>query len=258
MPAPVVATVFTDGGMIAVAKAEHGLQFLLDTVGAGLVGFVDGEDVGDFHDAGFDGLHVVTHTGDEDDDGDLREAGDFDFVLAYADGFNDDVVAAGGVHQLNQVGGGAGQTAEAAAGGHGTDEDAGIGMVLLHADAVAQDGSAGAATGGVDGQNGDGFALTAQGGGEGIHQGAFTGTGRAGDCRRCAPYRRRGVSSRSVSSACGSRFSIPVAARGQRARVAFGDFAGEIVHQVLRSCRAITRRWISLVPSPMVQSLTSR
>ena len=38
--------------------------------------------------------------------------------------------------------------------------------------------------------------------------------------------------------------------------VAFENAAG--IHQLFSNCRAITRRWISLVPSPMVQSLTSR
>ncbi len=37
--------------------------------------------------------------------------GDFDFVLPDADGLDEDVVAAGGVHQARQVGGGAGQAA---------------------------------------------------------------------------------------------------------------------------------------------------
>ena len=46
---------------------------------------------------------------------------------------------------------------------------------------------------------------------------------------------------------------------GQRAQIAGEDSLGRTVNiQLFRSCRAITRRWISLVPSPMVQSLTSR
>ena len=76
--------------------------------------------------------------------------GDLDFVLTHADGFDEHVVFAGGVHQQRQVGGGARQAAEAAARGHGADEDAGVGVVLLHADAVAQNGAAGDAAGGID------------------------------------------------------------------------------------------------------------
>ena len=58
------------------------MEFQLHAVGAGLIGLVDHEDVGDLHDAGLDRLHVVTHAGDQHDDGHLRDAGDLDFVLA--------------------------------------------------------------------------------------------------------------------------------------------------------------------------------
>ena len=144
------------------AGEAFGVQFLLHAVGAGLVGLVDHEDVGDLHDAGLDGLDVVAHAGDQHDHGHLRQDGDFDFVLPHAHGFDDDVVSAGGVHQARQVGGGAGQAADGAARGHGADEDAGIGVVLLHADAVAQDGAAGDAAAGVHGEDRDGLPLLAQ------------------------------------------------------------------------------------------------
>ena len=46
-------------------------------------------------------------------------------------------------------------------------------------------------------------------------------------------------------------------ARG-RADVALQHAVGERAHQALSRSRAITSRWISLVPSPIVQSFTSR
>ena len=61
---PAVFNAENDRGLVAVRQAQHRLQFLLDTGGAGLVGFIDGEDVGDFEDAGFDGLYVVSHARD--------------------------------------------------------------------------------------------------------------------------------------------------------------------------------------------------
>ena len=48
------------------------------------------------------------------------------------------------------IGGGARQAADGAAGGHGADEDAGVGVMLLHADAVAEDRAAGDAAAGID------------------------------------------------------------------------------------------------------------
>src|SRR5206468_4911299 len=102
------------------------------------VTLVDDEDVGDFHDAGFNGLDIVAHAGDEDHDGDVGQANDVDFILADADGFDQDEVASGGVQKCGDVGGGAGQPTEGAARGHAADVNARVGKVVLHADAVAE------------------------------------------------------------------------------------------------------------------------
>src|SRR5205807_7719101 len=50
-------------------------------VRAGAIRFVDHKDVADLHDAGLDGLDVVAHSGDEDDDVRLHGADDVDFIL---------------------------------------------------------------------------------------------------------------------------------------------------------------------------------
>ena len=65
------------------------------------------------------------------------------FVLTHADRLDDHVIAARGVHQVRQVRRSAGQPAHGAPRGHRTDENAGVGVVLLHADPVAQDRAAG-------------------------------------------------------------------------------------------------------------------
>ena len=231
----------------------------------------------------------------------LGDAGDFHFVLADADGFDEDVVAAGGGHQAGEIGGGAGESAHGAAGGHGADEDAGVGVVLLHAYAVAEDGASGEAAGGVDGEDGDRFVLGSQGQGQGVDEGALAGSGGSRDADDEGVAGGRAFS---VARACGSRFSILVARRASSRGVMRGlpggcksvfhakgrgsgasaqgfslrlckplraglpfpqawalvepEFVGMRHVQDFRSWRAITRRWISLVPSPMVQSLTSR
>src|SRR5450759_4547159 len=137
------AFAFGGHGVEDGAVEAFGVEFQRHAVGAGVIALVDDEDIGDLHDAGFDGLDIVAHTGDEDDDSDLGDGGDLDSVLAGADGFDDDVVAAGGVHEAGEIGGGAGESAQGAAGGHGTDEDPRVGVVPLHADAIAQNGAAG-------------------------------------------------------------------------------------------------------------------
>ena len=68
----------------------------------------------------------------------------------------------------------------------------------------------------------------------------------------------RGCNSRSTSQRPRIAILDPGGGAGQRAHIAFRNLARPIRHQLFRSCRAITSRWISLVPSPMVQSFTSR
>jgi hypothetical protein len=126
-------------------------------------------------------LDVVAHAGDEDDYGDIGEAGDFDFILTDADGFDDDVIAAGGVEEESHFESAAGQAAEFAATGHGADEDGGVGVMTLHADTVAEDCAAGEGAGGIDSDDADGFAGGPEVGDHLIDEGAFAGAGGAGD-----------------------------------------------------------------------------
>ena len=128
---------------------------LHQAVGALAVGLVDDEDVGDLHDAGLDRLHVVAGAGHEHDDRDVRRADDVHFVLADADGLDDDDVLARGVEDQRRVARRARQAAEMAARRHAADEHAGIAGVRAHADAVAEDGAAGERAGRIDGDDAD-------------------------------------------------------------------------------------------------------
>src|ERR1039458_5620073 len=205
-----------------------------------MIALVDDEDIGDLHDAGLDGLDIVAHAGDQDHYGDLGDGGNFDLVLTDADGFDDDVIPAGGVHEAGEVGGGAGQSAHGAAGGHGTDEDAGGGGVLLHAYAVAQNGAAGGTAAGVYGEDGEGLALLAQLQRQGVHQRALAGAGGAGDAddagmtggRRQFAERFAGLGI-AVLDAGGKA--------GEGARVAFAEFLRERGHRRGRPWRRDSR-----------------
>src|SRR5205807_10263188 len=61
-----------------------------------------------------------------------------------------DQVAAGSVQYGSDVGGGAGEPAEGAACGHAANVDARISVVILHADAVAENRSARVGARGID------------------------------------------------------------------------------------------------------------
>src|ERR1035438_8048560 len=104
------------------AGEAFGVKFQLHAVGAGAIGFVDDEDVGDLHDAGLDGLHIVAHAGDQHHYRDLRDGGDGDFVLPYPDGFDDDVFPAGSVHEVRQICRGPGESAHGVRGGRSLED----------------------------------------------------------------------------------------------------------------------------------------
>lgn len=163
-----------------IEAEEHG-EFGDGLVGARFVGFAYDEDVGDFEDAGFDGLDFVAHAGGGDDEDGVGGAHDFDFGLAGAEGFDEDGVVGGGVEGADDVAGGGRETTEAAAGGHAADEDVGVTGEFHHADAVAEDGTAAEGAAGIDGDNGYFVLAVAEFADEVGEEGAFAGTGSAGD-----------------------------------------------------------------------------
>ena len=74
-----------------------------------------------------------------------------------------------------------------APGGQGADEDAFVGGVALHADAVPQDGAAGKGAGGVYRHHPDGEVLLPEGLDEAVGEGALAHPGRAGDADDMGP-----------------------------------------------------------------------
>jgi hypothetical protein len=106
---------------------------------------------------------------------------DVELVLADADRLDDHRLLAEGGHQPGDMAGGAGQAADVAAGAEAADEDRVIEVVGLHADAVAEHGTAGERAGGVDRHHADSLAGAAQRADQAIHQGRLAGPRRSGD-----------------------------------------------------------------------------
>ena len=107
-------------------QIEHHPQDSRSAIGSLQVGLVDGEDVGDLQDAGFDGLDVVAQAGGCDDDGGVGCLGDLHLRLARPHRLHEDHLEARRVQHLDRVAGGPGQPAQAAPAGHASDEDAGV------------------------------------------------------------------------------------------------------------------------------------
>ena len=89
---------------------------MLHRIGVRKIGFVDHEHVGDLM-IPPSGLHAIADSGTSTTTV-IKPGRDLDFVLPHTHGFDNHVIAAGGV-QAGEVGGGARQAAEGAARGHG-------------------------------------------------------------------------------------------------------------------------------------------
>jgi hypothetical protein len=185
-----------DGRMPAVSghyQRKHGLELLFEAVGAFAIGFVEDEDVGDFHQAGFHVLNIVAQAGYENDDYTIGETNDVDFVLADADGFDEDLMFARGVKEQRDFGRGAGEAAKESARGHRTDEDASVAGVALHTDTIAENCAARVGAGRVHGDNSYALVLFAMLRRDAIDQSALSRAGRASDAGEigCASLREK-------------------------------------------------------------------
>ena len=129
---------------------------------------------------------------------DVGGADDVDFVLADADGLDDDDVEAGGVEDDRGLGRRPRQAAEMAARRHAADEHAGVFGVRLHAHAIAEDGAAAVRARRIDGEHAD-------------RPPGLARTRRSADRRACSCRRRAGRSRR-------SRYARPVCAIDLRRR----------------------------------------
>jgi hypothetical protein len=103
-----------------------------------VVGLVDDDDVGDLHDPGLQRLNAVSPAGHQHEQDRVGVVDDVDLGLPDADRLQEDVVAAGGVHQQRGLETCLAEAAQRTPVGHRADEHAGIEEVLGQPDAVAE------------------------------------------------------------------------------------------------------------------------
>ncbi len=161
--------------------AHHVAQLPDHLGGAGDVGLVDHEDVGDLEDARLEDLHAVAGNRRGDHDGGVDRLHHLELALADADGLEQAAVAAAGVDEPDRLAGGAGQAAEVAARRHAADVHAVVTGVALHAHAVAEDGAAAERARRVDGDDPDAVPGAAPALDELVADGALAAAGGPGD-----------------------------------------------------------------------------
>ena len=95
-----------DHGDLPVAvrpEREHGLDLADHRVGERMLGLVDADHVGDLHHARLEGLNRVARAGHQGEHDRVGVVDDVDLALADADGLEQDVVLARGVHQQRRL-----------------------------------------------------------------------------------------------------------------------------------------------------------
>lgn len=132
-------------------------SFSGDEIGA--VGFIDGDEVSQLHDAALDALQFVSGAGKHDEEEEIDHVVDGGLGLADADGFNEDVLVAGRLAEEHGLASALGNAAQRAARWRGSDEGHGAGGESGHAGLVTEDAAAGELAAGIDGQNGDALAV---------------------------------------------------------------------------------------------------
>ena len=232
-----------------------------ETIGALAIRFVHDEDIGDLHDARLERLHFVAGAGDERHDRHVGRANDIDLVLPDADRLDDDEVLPRRVEDERGVAGGAREAAEVTARRHAADEHRFVGRMRLHPQSIAKHRAAAERTRRVDRNHTDGWFWIGRPPTEfrdqTIDQCALAGAGRAGDADQVGASGVREDGAHQVGARSILVFDERDGARDS-ARIAGEHSIGESLAHRERSWRAMTSRWISLVPSPIVVSFTSR
>ncbi len=164
------------------AEIEHLLEVTTRLSGPGPVGLVDHEDVRRLEEPGLVGLDGVTPFRVEHDDRGVGSPGHLHLDLADADRLDEHQGKARRGEHPDGLGHGHGQAAQVSTRRHRADEHAGVEGVVLHADAISENGTTGERRRGVDGEHPQlRHPAGAGGGDEPVHERGLTGTGRARD-----------------------------------------------------------------------------
>jgi len=165
----------------SVRQTQRHLNFALEFIRARKIGFVDDEHLSDLHNTRFKRLNIVSRARREDHQSHMSQPCDLDFVLPHADGFDQDHVPTRGIQEHDHFSGRTREAAQRSAGRHGTDKDPRIGMMILHANAIAQNRSTGIGAAGIHSDHRNRLPFPPKKPRKLIAECAFSGAWRTGD-----------------------------------------------------------------------------
>ena len=116
---------------------DHQSQITHGLVATFPVGLVDQEDIADLKDAGLDRLDIISHSGNHHNDCRMGAPDNIYLILADTNGFDQDIVLAHGIQDINGASGRLGQSPEMTSCGQRPDKNALIHTVSLHPHTVS-------------------------------------------------------------------------------------------------------------------------
>ncbi len=172
-----------------------GLRGFFDVVAVGLV---DRQGIGNFQHPLFNPLQLITGPGQHQHQKKVHHGGHRGFRLANPYGFHNDDIEPGRLAQQHGFPGLAGDTAQAAPGGRGSDKRHGLDAKLLHTGFVGHDAPAAAGAARIHGQNRQAMPLAGQVHTENFDEGTLAHPGHAGNAQpnRLASVRQQAIDDR--------------------------------------------------------------
>ena len=167
-----------------IQKRSHAFEFGAggaDAIPVVAIGLVDCNEIRNFDDALLDALEFITRTGDHEEQEAIHHGTHCDFALSNSDCLDEDRVVAGGFAEEDCLAGLAGDSPEGTAGRGRTDETFLAPGEQFHAGLVPEDAATAERTAGIHGEHSEPPSAVAQIISEDLNEGAFSGTGYAGD-----------------------------------------------------------------------------
>src|SRR5918999_2927155 len=154
-----------------------------------VVALVHGDDVGNLHDSGLEGLDRVAGAGHEDEKNGVCDPDDLDFALTGSDRLEEHELLPGRVEQEGCLQGGLGQASQVSARPHRADEDLRIEEMVGETDPVAEQRALREGARGIDGNHADGRVPLAYIAKQRADEARLADTRRAGDADDVRPPR---------------------------------------------------------------------
>src|SRR5271157_1236911 len=161
-----------------ISEIKHGFDLRDEPVSILMISFIDNVDIASLHDTGFERLDLVAHAWREQQQRRVGGVINIDFILANADGFNENVIKAECVEDGDRVLRGPRDATQLPPARHAADEHLSLRITFFHANAIAEQGAPREWARGIDAHDANGGSVFNEHLDDLVNQRSFSHTGR--------------------------------------------------------------------------------